>query len=68
MYSALESFSGDKALRLNGFTMAFWQFSWDFVKEEVMAFLREFHNHSRFIKSLNAIFLALIPKKGGMRS
>ena len=31
VYSALESFSGDKALGSDGFTMAFWQFSWDFV-------------------------------------
>ena len=30
-------------------------------------FLREFHTHSRFVKSLNTTFLALIPKKGGAK-
>ena len=29
-----------------------------------MAFFREFHTPSCFVKSLNAAFLALIPKKG----
>ena len=35
---ALKGFCGDKAPRPDGFTMAFWQASWDFVKEEVMGF------------------------------
>ncbi|KAL6318438.1 hypothetical protein AAG906_041204 [Vitis piasezkii] len=30
--------SGDKALGPNGFSMAFWQFAWDFVKNDVMIF------------------------------
>ena len=74
MYAALKSFNGDKALGVDGFTMAFWQFSYEFVKDEIIAFFREFHNQSRFVKSLNATFLALIPKKkeggrgGGGRS
>ena len=46
VYSALRSFSGDKALGPDGFTMTFWQFSWDFVKEEVIAFFREFHTQT----------------------
>ena len=29
-----------------------------------MGFFREFYNHGRSIKSLNATFLVLIPKKG----
>ena len=33
------------------------------MKEEVMGFFRDFHNHSRFVKSLNATFLVLVPKK-----
>ncbi|KAL6331982.1 hypothetical protein AAG906_020335 [Vitis piasezkii] len=43
----------------------FWQFSWDFVKEEVMNFFRQFHEIGSFVRSLNATFLVLIPKKGG---
>ena len=61
---ALKGFCGDKALGPDGFTMAFWQSSWEFVKEEVMGgFFRDFHNHGCFVKSLNATFIVLIPKK-----
>ena len=45
--------------------MAFWQFSWDFVKKKIMNFFRQFHEIGRFVRSLNATFLVLIPKKGG---
>ncbi|RVW79010.1 Transposon TX1 uncharacterized 149 kDa protein [Vitis vinifera] len=41
------------------------QFAWDFVKEEVMNLFRQFHETGRFVRSLNATFLVLIPKKGG---
>ena len=34
------------------------------VKIEIMGFLREFHERGRFVKSLNATFLVLVPKKG----
>ena len=30
-----------------------------------MVFFREFHERGRFVKSLNATFLVLVPKKGG---
>ena len=35
-FEVVSSLSGDKALGLDGFPFAFWQFSWDFVKEEIM--------------------------------
>ena len=47
---------------LNGFPLAFWSFSWDFVKEEVIGFFREFFLNDQFVKSLNATFLVLVPK------
>ena len=56
---------GDKAPGPDGFPIAFWQFSLDFVKEEVMGFLFDFYEHKRFVRSLNYTFLVLIPKKGG---
>lgn len=31
-----------------------------------MGFFRDFNEHGRFVKSLNASFLVLIPKKGGV--
>ena len=55
--------SVNKAPGPDGFPIAFWIFSWDFVKNEVLGFFKEFHEHSRFVKNLNATFLVLIPKK-----
>ena len=65
VFRALSSCCGEKAPGPDGFSMAFWQFSWDFVKEEVMNFFRQFHETGSFVRSLNATFLVLIPKKGG---
>ena len=45
--------------------MAFWLFAWDFVKADVMGFFKEFYENGKFVKSLNATFLVLIPKKVG---
>ena len=57
--------NGDKAPRPDGFTVAFWQSCWDFVKEEILEMFKEFHEQSSFLKSLNNTFLVLIPKKDG---
>ena len=57
--------SGDKALGLDGFTMAFWQFSWEFTKIEIMAFFGDLFRLGIFQRSLNATFLVVIPKEGG---
>ena len=57
--------NGDKAPSPDGFTMAFWQNRWDFVKEEILEMFKEFHEYSSFLKSLNNTFLVLIPKKSG---
>ena len=65
VFAALTDLGKDKALGPNGFTMAFWLFGWDVVKVEIMGFFREFHERGRFVKSLNATFLVLVPKKGG---
>ena len=65
VYGALLGCSEDKASGPDGFTMAFWQFAWDFVKEEVMSFFREFYDYSKFVKRLNATFFVLIQKKVG---
>ena len=63
--SALMEMNGDKAPGPDGFTVAFWQDCWDFVKEEVMEMFKDFHEQSSFLKSLNTTCLVLIPKKGG---
>ena len=38
MFAAASSLNGDKALGPDGFPIAFWTFSWYFVKDEVMGF------------------------------
>ena len=65
VFVALSNLGKDKALGPNGYIMAFWLFCWDVVKEEVLGFFRDFHEDGRFVKSLNATFLTLVPKKGG---
>ncbi|RVW34075.1 Transposon TX1 uncharacterized 149 kDa protein [Vitis vinifera] len=65
IHSALMEMGGDKAPGPDGFSVAFWQECWDFVKEEVVEMFKEFFVHGSFAKSLNTTFLVLIPKKGG---
>jgi len=55
----------DKAPGPDGFTLAFFQDCWDVIKTDLMGVFQDFHTHSKFVKSINATFLALIPKKFG---
>ena len=63
IWTAISGLNSDKAPGPDGFPIAFWIFSWDFVKKEVLGFFKEFHEQSRFVKNLNATFLVLIPEK-----
>ena len=63
IWNAISSLNSDKAPGPDGFPIAFWIYSWEFVKSEVLGFFREFHDQGRFVKNLNASFLVLIPKK-----
>ncbi|RVW43589.1 LINE-1 reverse transcriptase-like [Vitis vinifera] len=67
IHSALLEMNGDKAPGPDGFIVAFWQFCWDFVKEEIVDLFKEFYEQRSFAKSLNNTFLILIPKKGGAK-
>lgn len=58
---------GDKAMGLDGFTLAFWQCYWEHVKSKAMGFFEEFYEARSFEKSSNATFLVLVPKKGGAK-
>jgi len=55
----------DKAPGPDGFTIAFFQDCWDVIKTDLMGVFQDFHTHSKFVKSINVTFLALIPKKFG---
>ena len=63
IWTAISGLNGDKAPGPDGFPLAFWSFSWDFVKAEVLGFFKEFHEQGKFVRSINATFLVLIPKK-----
>ena len=45
--------------------MAFYHHYWGVVERDVLAMFEEFYQHNKFEKSLNATFIALIPKKNG---
>ena len=62
MTGNVRGLNGEKALGLDGFPLAFWSFDWDFVKPEVLGFFKEFHEQGKFVRSLNATFLVLVPK------
>ena len=65
VFSALSDLNGDKAPGPDGFSLAFWQFCWDFVKDEVLGFFKDFYEGGKFVRSLNTTFLVLIPNKCG---
>ena len=60
---AVRDLQGDKALGLDGFSMAFFHHCWQVVEKDVLAFFEEFYQYSKFEKSLNATLIFLIPKK-----
>ena len=63
IWTAISGLNGDKASGPDGFPLAFWSFSWDFVKDEVLVFFKEFHEQGKFVRNFNATFLVLVPKK-----
>jgi hypothetical protein len=62
VFQVLKDLQGDKAPGPDGFSMAFFHKCWEVVGDDIMD-LFEFHTHCKFEKSLNATFIALIPKK-----
>ena len=54
---------GDKASGPNGFSLAFYHHCWEVVEKDILAVFEEFYQYSKFEKSFNATFIALIPKK-----
>uniref|UniRef100_A0A2N9IZP3 Reverse transcriptase domain-containing protein n=1 Tax=Fagus sylvatica TaxID=28930 RepID=A0A2N9IZP3_FAGSY len=59
----VKDLQGDKAPFPDGFTMAFFQKCWSVIEADVMGFFYEVYHHCKFERSLNASFIALIPKK-----
>jgi hypothetical protein len=65
VFEVVKGMNRDKAPGPDGFSMAFFQVCWDVIKSDLMRVFQDFHTHSKFVKSLNATFIALIPKKHG---
>ncbi|XP_035545987.1 uncharacterized protein LOC118348461 [Juglans regia] len=63
IYKVISGMAKDKAPGPDGFSMGFFQTCWDIVKGDIMQIFSEFHAFQKFEKSLNATFIALIPKK-----
>jgi hypothetical protein len=61
-----KNLNGDKALGPNGYSMAFFQACWVVLREDIMKVFRDFHASSKFERSLNYTFLALILKIPGV--
>ena len=59
----VKDLQGYKAPGPDAFTMAFFQKCGSVIEEDVMGFFAEVHTHGKFEHSLNASFIALIPKK-----
>jgi hypothetical protein len=59
----VKDLQGDKAPGPDDFTMAFFQKYWSVIEVDVMGFFDEVYHHCKFERSLNASFIALIPKK-----
>ena len=59
----VKELEGDKALGPDSFTMAFYHHCQGAVERDVLALFEEFYQQSKFEKSLNATFIALILKK-----
>jgi len=61
----VKSMNKDKASGPDGFSIAFFQDCWNVIKTDIIGVFRDFYAHIKFVKSLNATFIALIPKKFG---
>jgi len=61
----VKAMNHDKAPDPDGFTLAFLQDCWDVIKSDLMGVFQDFYTHIKFVKSINATFIALIPKKSG---
>ena len=66
-FCTLSDLSGDKAPGPDDFSMALWQFSWDFLNEKVMGFLKDFHERGGFVESINVFFFFVNSYEGGAK-
>lgn len=63
--ATINSCAPDKALGPNGYNMAFYQKTWDFIKIDILGAMHHFHQYCYMVRSNNASFIALVPKEKG---
>jgi len=61
--TAWQGICGDKSPGPDGMTMAFLPANWDTLRSDVLRMFSEFYHTGKFVASLNATFIGLIPKK-----
>lgn len=61
--AAVFNLKSDKAPGSDGFSISFFQRYWDLLRDDIMAFMKEFHLRGWLSKSIGASLIALIPKK-----
>ena len=60
VFIALSNLNGDKAPGPDDFTLAFWKFSWEIVKNDIMRMFKKFFESAKFVKNLNTTFMVLV--------
>lgn len=63
--AVIKTSAPDKSPGPDGFTMAFFQKAWEIVKVDIMGALQHFHQTGHLVRSYNASFITLVPKKKG---
>lgn len=64
MKESVFSFSNDKARGSDGFSMTFFQESWEILKDDLFRVLEEFYESGIINLKTNHSLICLIPKKG----
>ncbi|KAK2654077.1 hypothetical protein Ddye_013933 [Dipteronia dyeriana] len=62
VWEAISSCDGNKAPGPDGLNLNFIKSNWDIIREDFLAFLKEFHKDCKIVKHLNRTYTALIPK------
>ena len=53
MATALKDLNGDKTPSPDGNTAAFWQSTWDVIKDDIMKVFKDLLEIGKFVRSLN---------------
>ena len=63
VYNAVFELDKEKTLWLDGFSIVVFQERWDVIKEDLLRLFSEFDSNGVINQSVNATFIALVPKK-----